>query len=320
MKICMIGMGSIGSRHVRNLGEELNKRGYSYVIDAVRSRNKPLEPLMRGLISTEYESIDQLEEDYDIIFITNPTSLHFSTIKKAVEKTRNMFIEKPVFDHCNYKLHEIPWKKGGIYYVACPLRYSPVISYLKEALNGERVYSLRAISSSYLPDWRPGTDYRTVYSAKKELGGGVSLDLIHEWDYITYLFGFPNQVFHIAGKYSDLEINSDDLSVYIGRYPDKLAEVHLDYLGRETRRTLELYCRDYVITGDFIGLTIAYKGSVEKTIRLEKEDIYKKEMAYFLDIMEKKVKNHNPVEHARNVLELSFGPCPKNIDRKGILG
>ena len=73
--------------------------------------------------------------------------------------------------------------------------------------------SARVICSSYLPDWRPGVDYRTVYSAHKALGGGVTIDLIHEWDYLVDLFGVPQKLYNFKGTYSDLEIDSDDLSV-----------------------------------------------------------------------------------------------------------
>ncbi|WP_298654045.1 Gfo/Idh/MocA family oxidoreductase, partial [uncultured Proteiniphilum sp.] len=61
------------------------------------------------------------------------------------------------------------------------------------------------------PDWRPNTDYKKSYSAKKEEGGGVSIDLIHEWDYLIYLFGFPQEVYNLQGKFSHLDINSEDL-------------------------------------------------------------------------------------------------------------
>ena len=69
---------------------------------------------------------------------------------------------------------------------------------------------------------------------------GVSIDLIHEWDYLTWLFGFPDEVCNFRGKYSDLEIDSDDHSVYIAKYPDKQISLSLDYFGRIERREIEL--------------------------------------------------------------------------------
>ena len=112
-------------------------------------------------------------------------------------------------------------------------------------------YCARVICSSYLPDWRPGVDYRTVYSAHKALGGGVTIDLIHEWDYLVELFGVPEKLYNFKGTYSDLEIDSDDLSVYIAKYPTLLAEVHLDYFGRGYRRSIELFCHDGSYLADF---------------------------------------------------------------------
>ena len=112
-------------------------------------------------------------------------------------------------------------------YVAAPMRWCGVMLALKDRLPGLHPYCARVICSSYLPDWRPGVDYRTVYSAHKAMGGGVTIDLIHEWDYLVELFGVPEQLYNFKGTYSDLEIDSDDLSVYIARYPTLLAEVHL---------------------------------------------------------------------------------------------
>ena len=67
---------------------------------------------------------------------------------------------------------------------------------LKDRLPGLHPYCARVICSSYLPDWRPGVDYRTVYSAHKAMGGGVTIDLIHEWDYLVELFGVPEQLYN----------------------------------------------------------------------------------------------------------------------------
>lgn len=307
MKICFIGLGSIGVRHLRNTITILKQRNISYSIDALRSTGKALPEDLACLLHMQYQEISQLQDDYDIIFITNPTSLHYETMQRVMNKTKHMFIEKPIFESCAHSINDLPIKPGGIYYVACPLRYSPVIKYISDFVKTHEIYSVRAISSSYLPQWRKGIDYRNVYSAKKSLGGGVSLDLIHEWDYITDLFGMPEKVFNLNGHFSNLEIDSDDISVYIAEYTDKLVEVHLDYIGRKTTRKLELYGRDFVLCADLIENKIVITASEEKTVLLEKEDIYINEMNHFLDIISGTAANGNDIQHAYQVLKLAAG-------------
>ena len=69
--------------------------------------------------------------------------------------------------------------------------------------------SARAICSSYLPEWRPGTDYRRTYAALAG-AGGVKLDLIHELDYLLTRFGLPERSCLLDGQLSHLELKSVD--------------------------------------------------------------------------------------------------------------
>ena len=194
-----------------------------------------------------------------------------------------------------------------MYYVACPLRYHPVIRYVKEYAKAHRIFSVRSICSSYLPEWRKDIDYRKNYSASKKQGGGVSLDLIHEWDYIKYIFGNPLKVLNLNGKYSDLEISSEDLSVYIGQYEDKIIEVHLDYFGRKTVREVTLYTRDEVVTADIVNHTIYHSNHLENKVVLNSEDMYKNEMNYFLDCILLGIKNENDIREAYETLKIALG-------------
>lgn len=306
MKICMIGLGSIGIRHVNNILHVLKKRNKEVEIDALRKGKNELSKDVKRYINKIYYDISDLPNDYDTIFITNPTILHYDTIKKAVPKTKHMFIEKPVFGEKGRKIEELKLCQDGIYYVACPLRHKPSIRYVKQLLeNGEKFVSVRAISSSYLPLWRKGTDYRKTYSANKSLGGGVVWDLIHEWDYLTYLFGFPEEIYKLAGKYSNLEIDTEDIAVYIAKYMEMLVEVHLDYCGINTVRTLELIGNEKRFIVDLINEKVTvYSCDTCEVIQLEKEDCYINEMEYFFYLLEGKEKNMNSVENAAQVLEL----------------
>jgi predicted dehydrogenase len=252
-------------------------------------------------LDREIFELDNVDTDYDIVFVTNPTSKHFETISYMIDKTEHMFIEKPIFEDLDYNLEKIDFGEG-VYYIAAPLRYSSVIQKLKNIKNDYNIYSIRVISSSYLPDWRPERDYRDVYSAKKELGGGVSIDLIHEWDYLTYLFDFPEKVFNLQGQFSHLEIDSEDLSIYIAKYEDKLVELHLDYFGRETKREIELFTDKGLIKANFIDNSIALPDGT--TLELDDNDMYKNEIYHFFNLINSKKNNSNSPEHAFKVLKL----------------
>ena len=288
IKVCFFGMGSIGKKHLKNLVKILDNREIEFEIDIVK-RKKEIDDEIKGYVSNIYKIDEFIPNFYDIVFIVNDTSAHIETLNLMKDYSDNFFIEKPLSLNLN-GINLEDYKSKNIY-TACPMRYSSVMDYIKNNIDFTKVYSIRAICSTYLPDWRPGVDYRNNYSAKKELGGGVTLDLIHEWDYLTYLLGFPEQIFNLNRKVSHLEISSDDLSIYIAEYKDKLVELHLDYFGRIPTRKVEFYLKEGTIVGDFIANSIILENN-EKLI-LQKEDIYIKEMNNFLDIIFNKKDNFN---------------------------
>ena len=92
MKLCMVGLGSIGVRHLKNIIQVLRERGINYHIDAFRSSYREIDISVAKSIETIYYRKEDIPNDYDVIFVTNPTSLHYLTIKELLPKTKNMFI------------------------------------------------------------------------------------------------------------------------------------------------------------------------------------------------------------------------------------
>ena len=86
----------------------------------------------------------------------------------------------------------------------------------------------------------------------------MKLDLIHEFDYLFTLFGLPKESCILDGKFSDLELKSVDGMSFVGKYPDKTLELHLDYYGRIARREIELYTAEDVVVCDFINAEIRF--------------------------------------------------------------
>lgn len=307
MKVCFIGVGSIARRHIRNLVQICYSKQINLRIDVLRHRHTSLNCDIDDFISNEYFNITELENTYEAIFITNSTHLHYDTIKKLKLYSKNFFVEKPVFNTLDLSIESLELPVENKYYVACPLRYSQVIMYAKKFVKKNAPFSVRAICSSYLPEWRPGTDYRKCYSAIKEQGGGVCIDLIHEWDYLCDIFGVPEQALAFHGKYSHLEVTSEDLAIYIANYKSFLLELHLDYFGRKATRKLELLCKDGKYVFDILSSSV-YKN--DKLIEKFSEDVndkYLLEMNYFLELCSNTLDSKNTLYNAVKIQTIAVG-------------
>lgn len=310
-----IGLGSIGTRHLNSITALCAERGIPLTVHALRSElTRPLRPGVAEKLAAQFTTLDDPAAlpHYDLIYVTNPTSLHADALRQVRQMAGTFFIEKPIVSADQTDI-DLAWllPQGQKAYVAAPMRWSAVMMALKQWLADhpdQRPYSARVISSSYLPDWRPGVDYRTVYSAHRHLGGGVTIDLIHEWDYLVGLFGLPEALHNFRGTYSDLEIDSDDLSVYIAQYPTMLAEVHLDYFGRKSQRYIELYTREGTLKGDFIAATLTLPDGTVQQFHETTAAWYRREMEYFLDYaLTGTGDSVNTPAEALNVLRLTLG-------------
>lgn len=309
MKVCFFGIGSIGTKHIENLKFLCRTKSIKLTVHAYRTGKSNYNTDIDALVDKQIYNRSELDSWYDAVFICNPTSLHYQTVIDTRNLSDCFFIEKPIFDK-HYDLNTMELNSAARYYVACPLRYKGVIQYLKEHINKYDVISGRIICSSYLPNWRPGTDYTKSYSAIKALGGGVSIDLVHEIDYMTYLFGLPDGVLWMNGKYSNLKIDSDDLSCYIFQYANKLIEMHLDYFGLKPQRKIELFCNDQFVVGDLLKNSITIQSGSETEIFTCNEnanDFYLAEMQNFLNLVYGEKYISNNLYDAQRILVLAKG-------------
>jgi predicted dehydrogenase len=187
MKVLIIGLGSIAKKHINALKIIDIHTG----IYALRSDKEA--KVCQGV--TNIFSWEDIPKDINFVIISNPTSEHYKSIKQSIQLCVPLFIEKPPVMKLNDADELIKLIKGNNIrtYVAFNLRFHPVIQWLKNNLPLNKVIEVQSYCGSYLPDWRPEKDYRQVYSSQKKLGGGVHLDLLHELDYIRWIFGEPDR-------------------------------------------------------------------------------------------------------------------------------
>lgn len=232
MNIGIIGLGSIGKRHIRCLSE----LGYRDIC-ALRSRNSKRLPQELEYVKEYYDEKAFYSNRLDGVIISNPTSHHISSAIIALKKGMPIFIEKPLAAN----MEEIDMIKGhdiSRVMVGYCLRYHEIINKVKEFIDSGRLGKLQKADlyvGHYLPDWHPDQDYRNLYFSKKNLGGGVVRTLSHEIDLIGYLFGKIDEVFAKINKISDLEIDVED-NAYILLKGDLLTSLELDYLNPVSTR------------------------------------------------------------------------------------
>ena len=232
IKAVVVGYGSIGRRHVKNL---LNLPDIQVIICTKR---KDLKEIKNKKVIV-YRNLEKcLKEKPSIGFVTNETSKHIQTATILAQNGVDIFLEKPLSDSMKgvEKLLKIVKKKKLITQMGCNLRFYPPIVKIKKLIDEKkigRVISIQVENGSYLPDWHPNEDYSKWYASKKSLGGGVVLTQIHEIDYLYWFFGEIDYVSSILGRYSDLDINVEDISISILKFKNKIiGELHIDFLQR----------------------------------------------------------------------------------------
>jgi predicted dehydrogenase len=243
MKILVLGCGSVGNRHIKNLLSMNAGQVFAYDVDQRRLEKTREEFLVETLASPD-EALDH--GDFDAAFICTPPRLHVNQAVRLLENGIHCFIEKPLSDGLEGVdlLVDLAEKKKKTVLVGYNFRFSPLLGRIKELLSNEvigKILFLKASLGYYLPYWRPHEDYRKGYGANRSLGGGIVLDASHEIDYARYLLGEVDEVFAICRKISKLEIDTEDFAEITMHHEDgAYSQIHLDYLQSNYRRNCEI--------------------------------------------------------------------------------
>src|SRR5271168_72534 len=233
MKVLMVGLGGIGQRHLRNLrtllGDDIEVLAYR-----VRKHSAVITPTLQVAADRDVEQeyrirvFENLElaaaERPDIALICNPSSLHIPAALACVRAGCDLFVEKPLSDSLAGlpELQAVVQKQARIVMIGYQLRFHPCFLRLQEIVRSGvlgNLLAVRAAVGEYLPGWHLYEDYRRMYAARADLGGGVILSQIHEFDYLYSLFGKAKRLYALGGHWSDLEIDVEDTASILMEAP-----------------------------------------------------------------------------------------------------
>ena len=292
-RIAIIGLGSIGKRHLR-LARKLRPEIKIIAVRSGKGKKVQEEKIADKIV---YTIEDAINTGIQAAIIATPATFHADQALRLMNLGIHVLIEKPL-SHSLENVNELLRAAGesdAVGLVGYCLRYDPAALKFKEILATEKIGQILSVQvncSSYLPDWRLDMDYRQSVSAKKELGGGVLLELSHELDYIRWFFGDMKSVYANIQNSGTLDIDVEDsVDMIFESEQGYFVSVHLDFNSRGTRRECIARCAN----GDLIWDAIANKviwhpvgGAKEnETYQNDRDYIYREQLKHFFNCIEK---------------------------------
>jgi predicted dehydrogenase len=286
--IFVVGCGSIGRRHIRNLRALGVANVLAYDLDP--------KSLAQAVAESNVAPVDSLESGLKVrpkaVLVCTPPHRHTEVAGKAVEAGAHVFVEKPIA-HATEGVADllgVAQIKGLVFMVGYNLRFHAAVQKVKAVLDAGavgRVMTVRAEYGQYLPDWRPGQDYRKGYIAREDTGGGILLDGSHELDYVRWLAGEVKSVYCVAGKMSELEMEAEDTALVVMKHQGgAVSEVHLDCTQRGYARGCKVVGTKGTVAWDITqGVKLVGESREYETVfplRPTFDLVYVEEMKHFL--------------------------------------
>ena len=242
MRIAVIGLGSIGRRHLGNFRTAGVDDLVAYdAAPAAREAAQKDFPFARVATSLE-AALDGAQG----VAICTPPDSHLAIGQQAAARGAHLMVEKPFADHAAgvEPLLRLCDEKKLAVLTAYNWRYWPPMLLVEQMLREGRIGALRAARTEYayhLSTRYPGKDYRQFYMADAKQGGGCLLDESHAIDYMRWLCGPIVEVSAVVEHISSLEITTDDLADLTVRFASgALGSIHMNLFAWNVHSHFEL--------------------------------------------------------------------------------
>lgn len=293
----VLGSGSIAQRHMNNILALYPQSRVGCV--SASGRSLQLQDLPAQVI--RYASLEEaLVDRPDMAIVASPAPLHVAQAVRLVEAGAAVLVEKPLSDSvATFAEEGETIRRQQRVAVAYNLRFMPSAIETRRVLASGLLGQIHRVLidvGQYLPDWRPASDYRTNVSARKELGGGVLLELSHELDYVQWLFGAVESVYCVADQSGALELDVEDrVDAILVNQSGLVINLHMDFLQRAATRK----CK---IIGD--------NGTLEWDVLKNRVTLQRKDGACDILLDDSGYdRNQMYVDELRHFVELASGEC-----------
>ncbi len=308
----IVGAGSIGRRHGRNL-RSLGIKNLAFC----DTNSVALERCREEVQAENFSQYSDALREFcpDVVLVCTPPIHHVEHALAALDAHAHVFIEKPL-SHESSAIQPLiaeARRTDRKVQVGYNLRFHPGLQILKDLIDSKkigRVLWINAEAGQYLPDWRPWQDYRESYSGRQDLGGGIILDGSHELDYICWLLGLPTEVICRAEQLSSLKVDVEDSAWIYLTFPDKRrVELHLDFVQRSYTRTCKVVGDQGTAIWDFTAKEVRLFNAAQSSwesipYTFEVNDMYVKELVHFFESIDGDTGPMVDLEQGRDVIKV----------------
>jgi predicted dehydrogenase len=286
----ILGIGSIGRRHARNLSK-LVKKIHAY--DPIGSSDLDLAcPVV------DFADAEEAIKDADLVVISSPHSAHLEQMRLCCKHRKHFLVEKPIASSV-FGLDQILIDSQDLVtQVGYNLRFHPTVIAAKRTIDEGEIGKVLHASfeyGSYLPSWRPGKNYKENYAASV-VDGGIILDDIHEIDLSCFLLGYPKRIHCVSTNTRSLGITHEDMAdmTFTGQPGSHTSVIHMDYLQRIPTRRFKIIGTAGTVECDLNTASLAVK-TIDgvRSLRESEYDpniMYEREISHFVA----SVRDHTP--------------------------
>lgn len=290
MNFLIIGFGSVGKRHAKNL----TSMGINCIV-VEPNIDRQNEALNFGF--NVFSSIEKItsELEFIAILICSPPVFHVDQTKWALSLGKKVFLEKPISLGLKDALQLRRYDYKNIF-IGYTYRWNPQFHALKKHLienSMGKLYYASFTMGMNLEDWHPWEDYRNFFMSRIDLGGGVLLDESHFIELAIELFGLPSNVFGIQSKISNLQIETDDYVFSQFKYDGLIVDICLDIFRRPYESNIQIFGDNGSIMCDFIKKvnvltnfdSLSESKPIFKNFDYERNDVFREMMLDFIDFV-----------------------------------
>jgi predicted dehydrogenase len=321
LKILVIGSGSIGQRHIKNL-KSLGINNIE-VFDNDKKILKSVEKKFK------IKSQNKLNfNKIDCTLICTPPNSHTKLTKLALEDNSNVFIEKPLSNSLKdiNVISKLAKKKSLKIFVGYVFRFDKGLLKINEFLKKDKigdVVSYDAYEGWHLSNWRPWQNFEKSYTSSKNMGGGIILDGSHELNYLQWIGGQIDYVFSFYQKIPKMKVETEGISEILTQFNSKaIGRIHLDFINPKYNRHCEILGNDGSINWSYenLSFTIQKIDGTKKLVKYENDPnrMYVDEMQHVIKCINDEELNRISLEDAKKTLAISLSIKESGRQKKAI--